>query len=54
MVTIGLFWLIALVSLSEVIVLFARLTRNGKIIVAACAGLLAGLTLVDYLSRFFG
>jgi hypothetical protein len=53
-VTAALFWVIPLLSLSEVIIHFPRLTKAGKIIVAAAAGLLAALALVDYLSRFFG
>ena len=53
-VTAALFWVIPLLSLSEVIIHFPRLTRVGKIIVAAAAGLLAALALVDYLSRPIG
>ena len=53
-VTAALFWAIPLLSLSEVIIHFPRLTRVGKIIVSAAAGLLAALALIDYLSRFIG
>jgi hypothetical protein len=47
----GLFWAIAAVSLSEVVIHFPRLTKTGRIIVAALAAVIAGLLLIDYLSR---
>ncbi len=52
-VTVALFWAIPLLSLSEVVIHFPRLTRTGKIIVAAVGISLVILVLVDYLSRFF-
>jgi hypothetical protein len=52
-VTMGLFCAIPLLSLSEVIIHFPRLTRTGKIIIAAIGITLVILALVDYLSRFF-
>ncbi|MBN2223974.1 MAG: hypothetical protein JW765_04790 [Deltaproteobacteria bacterium] len=48
--TLGLFWAISILSFSEVVVHFPRLTRPGKIIVAAVAVLFIVLASFDYLS----
>jgi hypothetical protein len=52
--TEALFWTILLLSLSEVIIHFPRLTGRGKIIVAAAIALFVALAFFDYLSRIFG
>jgi hypothetical protein len=48
--TVGLFWAISILSFSEVVVHFPRLTRAGKIIVAAVVVLFIVLAFFDYLS----
>jgi hypothetical protein len=49
-----IFWAIPVVSFSEVVIHFPRLTRNGKLIVAASPAAIVALLLIDYLSRLLG
>jgi hypothetical protein len=52
-VSMVLFWAVAAVSSSEVVIHFPRLSRTGKIIVASAAGLFVAMLIIDYLSRLF-